>query len=151
MEDGDPDALSLWKRFRDISIERYISTYARLNITFDECSEESTAPSETIENVEKITAPARWVLPLSGIEAARRPIFFETLQLFLEWVSKYNFDKMIYVVSSEQYSYFQRVFKTIELMGYPDIATKLVYVNLGKAPRNVFQAQNREATKRYSG
>ncbi|QSS61210.1 arginyl-tRNA synthetase [Histoplasma capsulatum] len=54
MEDRDPEALSLWKRFRDISIERYISTYARLNIAFDEYSGESTVRPETIEKVENM-------------------------------------------------------------------------------------------------
>lgn len=33
MEDGEPEAMALWRRFRDISTERYISTYHRLKIT----------------------------------------------------------------------------------------------------------------------
>ena len=32
MVDGDIEALATWKRFRDLSIERYKQTYARLNI-----------------------------------------------------------------------------------------------------------------------
>ncbi|ODH26027.1 hypothetical protein ACO22_04867 [Paracoccidioides brasiliensis] len=54
MEDREPEALRLWKRFRDISIERYISTYARLNIAFDEYSGESAVRPETVEKVERI-------------------------------------------------------------------------------------------------
>jgi arginyl-tRNA synthetase len=38
MEGGDQEAMALWRRFRDISIDRYIATYARLNIDFDEYS-----------------------------------------------------------------------------------------------------------------
>ncbi len=41
MEDGEPDAIALWKTLRDISIEYYVEAYARLNITFDEYSGES--------------------------------------------------------------------------------------------------------------
>ena len=39
------------------------------------------------------------------------------LAAVLERVEKYSFDKMIYVVSSEQDGYLQRLFKIIELMG----------------------------------
>lgn len=35
MEDGEPDALAIWKRFRDLSILKYKEIYARLNIEFD--------------------------------------------------------------------------------------------------------------------
>jgi arginyl-tRNA synthetase len=48
MEDGEPEAIQLWKRFRDVSIERYISTYARLNIAFDEYSGESQVKQQTV-------------------------------------------------------------------------------------------------------
>jgi len=38
---GDPDALALWKRFRDLSIEEYKLVYKRLNVEFDVYSGES--------------------------------------------------------------------------------------------------------------
>jgi len=41
MEDGEPDAIALWKTLRDISIDYYVEAYARLNIKFDEYSGES--------------------------------------------------------------------------------------------------------------
>ncbi|EGC46615.1 arginyl-tRNA synthetase [Histoplasma capsulatum var. duboisii H88] len=153
MEDRDPEALSLWKRFRDISIERYISTYARLNITFDEYSGESTVRPETIEKVENMLKDrgvyeeneGSWVINFEkhgarklGTAVVRNrgrttTYLLRDVAAVLERVEKYEFDKMIYVVSAEQDSYFQRVFKTVEIMGYPDIAAKLVHINLGKA------------------
>lgn len=42
----------------------------------------------------------------------------------LEREEKYNFNKMIYVISSEQDIYMKRLFKVIELMGYTDLATQ---------------------------
>ncbi|KAH8802511.1 arginyl-tRNA synthetase [Xylogone sp. PMI_703] len=42
MEDGDEEALALWGKFREISIEKYKKTYARLNIHFTDYSGEST-------------------------------------------------------------------------------------------------------------
>lgn len=41
MTEGDDEALTLWRRFREFSIKRYKETYARLNIHFDEYSGES--------------------------------------------------------------------------------------------------------------
>src|SRR5262249_54458595 len=41
MEDGESKALALWTRFRNLSIEKYRETYARLAIEFDIYSGES--------------------------------------------------------------------------------------------------------------
>lgn len=152
MEDGDPDAIALWKRFRDVSIERYISTYARLNIKFDVYSGESTVKSSTVEKAESLLKEkgvytednGTWIIdfkkhgaPHLGVAVARTRIGTTTYLLrniaaALERVEKYQFDKMIYVVSTEQDLYFQRLFKTIELMGYTDVAAKLEHINFGK-------------------
>lgn len=39
---------------------------------------------------------------------------------------------MIYAVSAEQDVYLQRLFKTIDLLGYPDLAKKLLHVSVGR-------------------
>lgn len=54
LEAREPEALALWKRFRDVSIQRYIEVYARLNISFDDYSGESQISPETIEKVQTI-------------------------------------------------------------------------------------------------
>ena len=54
MEDGDEEALALWRNFRAISIEKYKKTYARLNIYFTEYSGGSTVKKETMEMAERI-------------------------------------------------------------------------------------------------
>ena len=38
---------------------------------------------------------------------------------------------MIYFVSAEQDNYFQRLFKAIELMGFPELSSRLQHVNFG--------------------
>lgn len=38
---GDESALSMWKRFKDLSIHEYKNTYKRLNVSFDVFSGES--------------------------------------------------------------------------------------------------------------
>ncbi|EZG03247.1 arginine-tRNA ligase [Trichophyton rubrum CBS 735.88] len=152
MEDGDAEAITLWKRFHDVSIERYISTYARLNIKFDVYSGESTVKASTVEKAEPLLKEksvytednGTWIIdfkkhgaPNLGVAVARTRIGTTTYLLrdiaaALERVETYQFDKMIYVVSTEQDLYFQRLFKTIELMGYTDVAAKLEHVNFGK-------------------
>ncbi|WEW61467.1 arginyl-tRNA synthetase [Emydomyces testavorans] len=152
MEDGDPDAIALWKRFRNVSIERYISTYSRLNIAFDEYSGESTVKADTIERVEMALKErgiytennGSWIIDFQkhgscnlGVAVVRTRTGTTTYLLrdiaaVLERMEKYRFDKMIYVVSSEQDLYFQRLFKTVELLGYPEVAAKLEHVNFGR-------------------
>lgn len=41
LEAGDEKLLASWRRYRDLSIEKYTELFARLNITFDEYSGES--------------------------------------------------------------------------------------------------------------
>ena len=51
MEDGDESALKIWARFRDLSIEKYVDTYGRLNIKYDVYSGESQVPQEKMKKL----------------------------------------------------------------------------------------------------
>ncbi|OJD14863.1 hypothetical protein AJ78_04839 [Emergomyces pasteurianus Ep9510] len=122
-----PGILSLWKRFCDISIERYISSHARLNIAFDEYFGELTARLETIEKVEKLLREKRTYKENEG----SRIIDFKRH-------GEPNLGTAVIGKSSSRHRCcFRagggRVFKTIELMGCPDIAAKLALVSCGKA------------------
>ena len=152
MEDREPEALALWKRFRDVSIERYVSAYARLNIQFDEYSGESQVKPESITKVEGLLVE-RGILkedngaliinfkdhgaPKLDVAIVRNrqgtsTYLLRDIAALIEREEQYQFDRMIYVVSSEQDIYFQRLFKTTELMGRPDLADKVQHVNFGK-------------------
>lgn len=152
MEDGDPAAMALWRRFRDISIDRYVALYARLNISFDEYSGESQVDTASIEAVEKTLREkgvyekngGSWLINFEkhgskdlGTTVVRGRTGTTTYLLrdvaaVLEREQEYAFDRMIYVVSSEQDVYFRRIFKTLELMGRSDLAARLQHVNFGK-------------------
>jgi arginyl-tRNA synthetase len=54
MTEDDPEALATWKRFRDLSIEKYKATYARLNIRYDVYSGESQIKEESMQKASKI-------------------------------------------------------------------------------------------------
>ncbi|KAL8800155.1 MAG: hypothetical protein Q9200_007335 [Gallowayella weberi] len=152
MEEREPEALALWKRFRDVSIERYISAYARLNIQFDEYWGESQVQPKSIEKAEAILiekgilkedrnalivnfkdhgAPKLDVAVVRNRQGTSTYLLRDIAGVF-EREEKYQPDQLVYVVSSEQDVYFQRLFKIIELMGRPDLSSKLQHVNFGK-------------------
>ncbi|KAJ6532922.1 arginyl-tRNA synthetase [Mycena vulgaris] len=51
MEDGDPEALALWRRFRDLSVVAYAKVYKRLNVEFDDYAGESLVTNANIQSV----------------------------------------------------------------------------------------------------
>ncbi|KAI9746817.1 MAG: tRNA-dihydrouridine synthase 3, partial [Chaenotheca gracillima] len=152
MEEREPAAIALWKRFRDVSIIRYIETYARLNIHFDEYSGESQIDQKSIKRVEKLLAERgiseedngstilnfkKHGAPKLDVAILRNRTGTSTyilrdLAAVLERSEKFNFDKMIYVVSTEQDAYLRQVFKAVELMGDQDLAKKLQHVSFGR-------------------
>ena len=152
MEKADPEALGLWKRFRDVSIQRYITAYNRLNIHFDEYSGESQVKPKTILEVERILAEKGIIeednsaliidfkkhgAPKLDVAIVRNRLGTSTylsrdIAGLIERDDRYKFDKMIYVVSCEQDIYFQRLFKVIELMDRPELAQRVEHVNFGK-------------------
>lgn len=153
MVDGDQDALRYWQKFRDLSIEAYKSMYSRLNISFDDYSGESTVK---VENMNK----AADVLEKKGISEDSKgavivdlskhgaPKLGKTLvrkkdgtSLYLtrdiaanyERFEKYGFDKMIYVIASQQDVHVAQFFKILELMGppYSDAVAKCEHISFG--------------------
>jgi arginyl-tRNA synthetase len=153
MENGDEEALALWRRFRQLSVERYAQTYARLNIGFDEYEGESQVQATTIEYVEQrlrdngvyYEEDGSWMINYDkhgsqkgmGVAVLRGRTGTTTYLLrdvaaLLERERKYGFDRMMYVVSTEQDLHFRRVFRTVELLGRPDLAARLKHVNFGK-------------------
>nr|POF22363.1 arginine--trna ligase, cytoplasmic [Quercus suber] len=153
MSDGDKQALQYWQKFRDLSIEAYKQMYGRLNIAFDDYSGESQVKEDDMEQVAE-------VLKTKGISEDSKgavivdltkhgaPTLGKTLvkkrdgtSLYLtrdvaanyERFEKYNFDKMIYVVASQQDVHVAQFFKILELMGspYSDAVAKCEHITFG--------------------
>jgi arginyl-tRNA synthetase len=150
MVDGDKAALDIWKRFRDLSIERYKQTYARLNIRYDEYSGESQIKDESMDNAAKIMAEKGVTEESDGAVIANLEKYSKKLgkaivkkkdgtSLYLtrdigaikERYDKYNFDKMIYVVASQQDLHLAQLFRIVEAMGWKHISEKCVHINFG--------------------
>lgn len=155
MVDGDEEALKMWKRFRDLSIERYKKTYARLNIHFDSYSGESQVPESAMEAAAKkmeekgisIESDGARVVDFAslipGKEGKRleRPIIRKKdgtalyltrdISELMGRYEKYKYDQMIYVVASQQDLHLKQLFKIVELMGDKDVADRCQHINFG--------------------
>ncbi|KIX09864.1 arginine-tRNA ligase [Rhinocladiella mackenziei CBS 650.93] len=153
MEDRDPNALALWQRFHDVSVEKYTDVYARLNIQFDDSGGESQVSPDTIAEVEAILTQkgvyeeskgARIIdFKKHGAEGLRTGVLrfsngttsylLRDIAAVLDRSTKHNFDKMYYVVSMNQTPHFLQLFKALELMGRSDLTERLKHVSFGKA------------------
>ena len=154
MEDGDEEALSLWRRFRDLSIGKYKSTYARLNIVYDEYSGESQVKEEsmkraeailqekgiseisegaTIINFEKFNAKPLETAIIRNRNGTSNYLLRDVGAAIQRWET-HNFDRSIYVVMSEQTAHLQRLFKTMQLLGppYDQVSTRMELIPFGK-------------------
>ena len=154
LEDGDPQARAVWTRFRDLSIERYKKTYARLNIHYDHYSGESQVEAERMEAA-AVRLKERGVSEDSNgavVVDLTKSKDKNTKKLGKALVKKsdgsslyltrdigeavkryelYKFDKMIYVVASQQDLHLAQLFKILELMGHEDVSEKCQHVNFG--------------------
>ena len=154
LENGDKNALATWTRFRDLSIERYNKTYARLNIFYDIYSGESQVEKSRMERaVEQLEASGlsenskgAVIVDLTkskdkNIKKLGKALVKKTdgSSLYLtrdigEAVKRYelyHFDKMIYVVASQQDMHVAQLFKILELMGNSEVSQKCQHVNFG--------------------
>ncbi|KIX96444.1 uncharacterized protein Z520_07710 [Fonsecaea multimorphosa CBS 102226] len=151
MEEGDPEALALWQKFRDMSIKKYQNTYARLNIEFDVYSGESQVKAETIKRVldsllaQKIAEYSDGAILIDfakhGAKKLNKAIIVRKdgtplyltrdLAAILERYDEYHFDKMIYVVADQQNEHLAQLFKTTEISGHKEVAEKCEHISFG--------------------
>ena len=154
MEDGDEDALDLWRRFRNLSMERYKETYARLNIHFTDYSGESQVRQETMTWAEHVLQATGILEPDNGAmivdfkkHGAKKlhvaiirnrngtsNYLLRDIGAAIQRAETYQFDLMLYVVMSEQETHLNRLFKSLELMGdtYEELSTRMRHVTFGK-------------------
>jgi arginyl-tRNA synthetase len=150
MEQGDVHAKGLWEHFRDVSIVRYKQTYARLNTRFDVYSGESQVSPTTMEKACGMLEEKDLVYTDKGAllidfsrhgsknlgKALIKKSDGTTLYLTrdigaaMERYETYKFDKMIYVVASQQDMHVAQLFKILKLLGL-EWADRCVHVSYG--------------------
>jgi arginyl-tRNA synthetase len=155
MTDREPKAIAQWKKWRDLSIEKYKKTYARLNIHYDVYSGESQVPEESMAKAlqtmkdKKLTedsdgsviidfskhVPGKPGKSLEKTVIQRKDgtalYLTRDISEIKQREETYNFDQMIYVVASQQDLHLKQLFKIVDLMGYKDLASKVQHINFG--------------------
>src|SRR3989344_4002467 len=146
LEQGDKEALKLWKKFRDLSLIEFNKIYKTLNIKFDFISGESLYNKKTKEVVNVLNKKnlikesdgaliinlEKYDLVVCLIQKKDDTTLYSTRDMAaaIDRYKKYKFSKMIYEVGSEQKLHFKQVFKVLELIGY-DWAKNCVHVDHG--------------------
>ncbi|NWQ64834.1 SYRM protein, partial [Neopipo cinnamomea] len=157
LEEHDEQTLSLWKQFRDFSIEEYIRIYKRLGVHFDEYSGESHYREKAQEVLKMLedkgllqkTTKGTGIVDLSekkdlsSVSTVMRSdgtslyitrqfliISFRDLAAAIDRMNKHSCDTMIYVTDKSQSHHFQHLFQILKLMGY-DWAERCQHVSFG--------------------
>lgn len=149
MEDGDEKAVSIWRRFRELSINKYVDTYARLNIKYDVYSGESQVPKDIIDEALKSIRDKNMTYEDRGatlidmtqynkklgkvlIQKSDGASLYMTRDIgaAIDRYRKYKFDKMIYVVAAQQDLHNAQLYEILKQMGY-DWAKNLLHINFG--------------------
>ncbi|MCQ4935401.1 arginine--tRNA ligase [Anaerotignum propionicum] len=146
MQEGDEEALTLWRWFYDISIKEFERVYKMLGVKFDAYTGESFYNDKMAPVVEELKeknilkesegamivdlehknmAPCLIIRKDGGTLYATRDI---TAALYRK--KTYNFDKCIYLTALDQNLHFAQWFEVIHLMGY-DWYKDLIHVPFG--------------------
>lgn len=146
MQEGDKEALDLWKWFVDISMKEFNRIYDRLNIKFDSYKGESFYNDKMGAVVDEIREKgllkesegaqivdlSEFNMPPCLILRSDGGTLYPTRDISAAFYRKktYDFAKCIYITALDQNLHFAQWFKVIELMGY-DWTDELVHVPFG--------------------
>lgn len=148
LEDGDPEAVRLWKIFRDESLSDLKKLYARMQVHFPDESFKGEAfyndkMGATIERLEaknllvdsdgaRVVRLDEWDMPPCLVRKSDGATLYATRDLACAEYrqSAYSFDKSLYVVANQQELHFRQLFKVLELMGH-EWASKCEHVKFG--------------------
>ena len=146
LENGDPEAEALWKRFRDLSLKEFERVYDILGVNFDSYNGEAfyndkmdVVLNELKEkkllvesNGAQVVMLEDYNMPPCIVLKADGASIYATRDLAAAMYRKktYDFYKSIYVVGTPQALHFKQVFKVLELAGH-EWANDCVHVGCG--------------------
>lgn len=145
LEKGEPKITALWKKFVDLSIKEFSSTYSRLGVHFDHIKGESfyvpfIAKLEKMLSDKKLLKESEGAMvvdlgeemPPCIIRKQDGSSIYATRDLAaaIYRYEQFKFAKMIYIVGGEQRLHFSQVFKTLEKAGF-DWAKECVHIDFG--------------------
>lgn len=147
IEDGDPEAMAIFNRFKDLTLKYAKGVYELLGITFDSYNGEAFYNDKMGRVIDELKAKnlliqseGAWVVDLEDykmppclILKSDGATLYATRDLAAALWRKdnYHFDKSLYVVAYQQNLHFKQVFKVLELMGYDWAKTQMEHVAYG--------------------
>ncbi len=133
-EEGDKKTLALWKKMNSWALQGFKETYKKFNVSIDKEYFESKIYKEgrkiVLDSLKKgilikkdnaiIADLRKFNLNEKVLLRADGTSIYITQDIYLALLRKkeYNFDKMLYVVASEQNYHFKVLFALLELFGY---------------------------------
>jgi len=136
IEDGEPEYVALWNKFKELSLKEFEKIYGMLDVKFDSYNGEAFYSDKMDEVVEKINAAgalkdsegAKIVdledkgLGVCIIKKSDGTSIYATRDLaaVLYRAKTYDFDKCLYVVAYEQNLHFKQVFEVAKYLGISD-------------------------------
>ncbi len=147
IEDGDPEVLKLFNLFKEITLRDVKKIYDTLGVHFDSYAGESFYADKTQRVIDELNAKGlltesdgaqivnldEWDMSPCLILKSDGATLYTTRDIAAAIYRKetYHFDLCLYVVAYQQNLHFRKLFKVLELMGYPWAATELKHVAFG--------------------
>ena len=133
LEDGDPEYVKIWKEFVNLSLEEFFKVYDMLNVSFDEIKGEASYSEDMVKVVEMLDekgilkdSKGAKIIDFNDdklkevlIVKSNGSTLYITRDIAaaLYRMKKYDYDKSLYVVASEQMLHFQQLKGILRLMG----------------------------------
>ena len=133
IEAGDPEAVGLWKQFKDLTLKEVGRVYHRLGVAFDSYAGESFYEDKMgpviqelrdkgllkVDDGASIVDLSAYDMPPCIILRSDGATLYATRDLATAIYRKktYDFVKSLYVVAYQQALHFRQLFKVLELMG----------------------------------
>lgn len=145
LEDGDPEAVRLWKWFREVSLKDFKRIYNELGVTFDSYNGEAFFNDKMQPVIDELKekgllheSQGAQVVDMGPDENPAIIVKSDGTSIYLtrdlaaaEWrMKEYNFVKMLYVVGNEQAQHFVELKTVLKKMGY-DWADEIHHVPFG--------------------
>ena len=145
LEDGDPEAVELWKWFREVSLKDFKRIYKELGVTFDSYNGEAFFNDKMQPVIDELKdkgllheSRGAQVVDMGEDENPAIIVKSDGTSIYLtrdlaaaEWrMKEYNFVKMLYVVGNEQAQHFVELKTVLKKMGY-DWADEIHHVPFG--------------------
>ena len=145
LEDGDPEAVRLWKWFREVSLKDFKRIYNELGVTFDSYNGEAFFNDKMQPVIDELKekgllheSQGAQVVDMGPDENPAIIVKSDGTSIYLtrdlaaaEWrMKEYDFVKMLYVVGNEQAQHFVELKTVLKKMGY-DWADEIHHVPFG--------------------